>query len=33
MPATKIVVNIPDEAPYAVRVGADVLDSLGATLR
>ncbi len=29
MPATKIVVNIPDESPYDVRVGADVLDGLG----
>ena len=33
MPATKIVVNIPDEASYAVRVGVDVLDGLGAALR
>ena len=33
MPATKIVVNIPDEASYAARVGVDVLDGLGAALR
>ena len=33
MPATKIVVNIPGEEPYAVRVGADVLEGLGAELR
>lgn len=30
MPATKVVVNIPGESPYDVRIGADVLDGLGA---
>ena len=30
MPATKIVVNIPGEAPYDVRIGATVLGGLGA---
>ncbi len=30
MPATKIVVNIPDETPYDVRIGSEVLDGLGA---
>lgn len=29
MPATKIVVNIPGEASYDVRIGADVLEGLG----
>lgn len=33
MPATKIVVNIPGEEPYAVRVGAGVLGGLGEALR
>ena len=33
MPATKIVVNIPGETPYDVRIGASVLDELGASLR
>lgn len=29
MPATKVVVNIPGEEPYDVRIGADVLEGLG----
>ena len=29
MPATKVVVNIPGEESYNVRIGADVLDGLG----
>ena len=29
MPATKVIVNIPGERPYDVRIGADVLDGLG----
>lgn len=29
MPATKIVVNIPGETPYDVRIGTDVLGGLG----
>ena len=29
MPATKVVVNIPGETPYDVRIGADVLEGLG----
>ena len=33
MPATKVIVNIPGEAPYDVRIGADVLDGLGSYLR
>ena len=33
MPATKVIVNIPDERPYDVRIGADVLDRLGNYLR
>lgn len=33
MPTTKIVVNIPGEAPYDVRIGAGVLAGLGAYLR
>ncbi len=33
MPATKVVVSIPDEAPYDVRIGTQVLDELGASLR
>lgn len=33
MPATKVIVNIPGEKPYDVRIGADVLDGLGAYLR
>lgn len=32
MPATKIVVNIPDEAPYDVRIGEGILGSLGEKL-
>ena len=30
MPATKVIVNLPDEAPYDVRIGAGVLGGLGA---
>ncbi len=30
MPATRIVVNIPEETPYDVRVGEDLLQGLGA---
>ncbi|WP_165055734.1 MULTISPECIES: 3-dehydroquinate synthase [unclassified Adlercreutzia] len=33
MPTTKVVVNIPGEAPYDVRIGADVLEGLGAYLK
>ncbi len=33
MPATKIVVNIPGEAPYDVRIGAAVLEGLGSSLK
>lgn len=33
MPATKIVVNIPGEAPYDVRIGATVLGGLGESVR
>ena len=33
MPATKVVVNIPGETSYDVRIGAGVLDRLGAHLR
>ncbi len=33
MPATKIVVNIPGEAPYDVRIGAAVLEGLGPSLK
>ena len=33
MPATKIVVNIPGEAPYDVRIGATVLAGLGESVR
>lgn len=33
MPATKIVVNIPGERPYDVRVGAEVLSGLGSYMR
>lgn len=29
MPATKVVVNIPGEVPYDVRIGTDVHDGLG----
>ena len=28
-----MIVNIPDERPYNVRIGADVLDGLGNYLR
>lgn len=33
MPATKIVVNIPGETPYDVRIGSTVLAGLGASLK
>ncbi|MEG2006487.1 MAG: 3-dehydroquinate synthase [Raoultibacter sp.] len=33
MPTTKVVVNIADETPYDVRIGAGQLDALGARLR
>lgn len=33
MPATKIVVNIPGETPYDVRIGATVLSGLGESVR
>ena len=33
MPATKVIVNIPGERPYDVRIGSDVLDGLGNYLR
>lgn len=33
MPATKVVVNIPGEKPYDIRIGEAVLDDLGACLR
>ena len=33
MPATKVVVSIPDEVPYDVRIGAQVLDDLGNSLK
>lgn len=33
MPATKIVVNIPGETPYDVRIGATVLAGLGESVR
>ena len=33
MPATKIVVNIPGEVPYDVRIGATVLGGLGESVR
>lgn len=33
MSVTKVVVNIPDEEPYDVRVGAGVLDRIGEHLR
>lgn len=33
MPATKVVVNIPGEVPYDVRIGADILQSLGSWLK
>ena len=31
--ATKVVVSIPGERDYAVRIGAGVLDSLGQNMR
>lgn len=31
--ATKVIVNIPGEEPYDVRIGAGVLDALGARMR
>lgn len=31
--ATKVIVNIPDEAPYAVRIGEGVIADLGRNLR
>lgn len=33
MPATKVIVNLPDEDSYDVRIGAGVLDGLGAYVR
>lgn len=33
MPATRVSVGIPGEAPYDVRIGADVLAELGESLR
>ena len=33
MPATRVVVNVPGEDAYDVRIGAGILDSLGAHLR
>ena len=33
MPATRVVVNIPGEDAYNVRIGAGVLDTLGSSLR
>ena len=33
MPATKVVVNIPGEAPYDVRIGDAVLEGLGTSLK
>lgn len=33
MPATKVVVNIPGEEPYDVRIGANVLEGLGGHLK
>lgn len=33
MPATRVVVNIPDEAPYDIRIGEAVLDGLGDYLK
>ena len=31
--ATKVIVNIPGEEAYDVRIGAGVLDALGARMR
>ncbi len=33
MPATRIVVNIPDEKAYDVRVGSGIIENLGSRLR
>ena len=33
MPATRVVVNIPGEDAYNVRIGAGVLDALGSSMR
>ena len=33
MPATKVVVNIPGEVPYDVRIGDAVLEGLGISLK
>ncbi len=33
MPSTKIVVTLPDEVPYDVRIGSGVLDKLGEHMR
>ena len=33
MPATKVVVNIPGVAPYDVRIGRGIMESLGSYLR
>lgn len=33
MPATKVIVNIPGEEAYDVRIGGGVLANLGAHLR
>ena len=33
MPSTKIVVNLPEETPYDVRIGADLLTGLGVYLK
>lgn len=33
MPATRVVVNIPGEDAYNVRIGAGVLDTLGSSMR
>ncbi len=33
MPATKVVVNIPDEVPYDVRIGQNIVGRLGQDLR
>ena len=31
--ATKVIVNIPGETPYDVRIGAGALDGLGQRMR
>ncbi len=33
MPATKVIVNVPGEQPYDVRIGNGVLDAFGAALK